>query len=96
MAEYGLEVEIRVTGESVRIGKRDDHVVKAMAPTAAIDGSRTHMDIIVPEGLNVKFPIYSLDGEETPAKLLSRFKQDFGNWLGEYVHSEMEEFAISK
>ena len=93
-AEYGLEVEIRVMGESVRIGKRNDHIVRAVAPAASTDESRTRMDILVPDGLNVKFPIYSLNGEETPPKLLSRFKQDFWSWLGKYVPIEGEEFEI--
>ena len=96
MAEYGLEVEIRVMGESVRIGKRNDHVVRAVAPAASTDELRTRMDILVPDGLNAKFPIYSLDGEETPAKLLARFKQDFWNWLGKYIPSEGEKFEISE
>ena len=94
MAEYGLEVEIRVTGESIRIGRRHDRVVRAIDPIATSDEAIAHMDVFVPEGLNVKFPLYSLEDEETPIKLLSRFKQDFGNWLGEYVHSDTEEFVI--
>ena len=93
-AEYGLEVEIRVMGESVPIGKRNDHIVRAVAPAASTDESRTRMDILVPDGLNAKFPIYSLNGEETPPKLLSRFKQDFWSWLGKYVPIEGEKFEI--
>ena len=94
MAEYGLEVEVRVRGESVRMGIQNERVVRAIDPAATSDEAFTPMDVVVPEGLNVRFPLYSLVEEETPAKLLSRFKQDFGNWLGEYVHSDMEEFEI--
>ncbi|MDE2887380.1 MAG: ATP-binding protein [Gemmatimonadota bacterium] len=95
MAEYGLEVEIHVMGDSVRIGKQHERVVRAIDPAATSDGGLTRMDIVVPEGLSAKFPLYSLNGEETPTSLLSRFKQDFWSWLGEYVHSDTEEFVIS-
>ena len=96
LAEYGLEVEIRVTGDSVRIGKRNNHVVRAIASAAATHEPLTPLDIVVPEGLNVKFPLYSLDGQETPAELLLRFKRDLWNWFGKYVPSEGEEFEISE
>ena len=94
LAEYGLEVEIRVVGDSVRIGKHHERVVRAIDPVATSDEALTRMDIVVQEGLNVKFPLYSLDGEETPPKLLSRFKQDFWSWLGKYVTIEGGEFEI--
>ena len=95
MVEYGLEVEIRATGNSVRVGKYNNHL-EAMIRRAAAQGDYREVDNLAPKISNVKFPRYSLDGEETPAKLLSIFNQDFWNWLGKYVHSEEEEFEISE
>ena len=96
MAEYGLEVEIHVTGNSVRVGKYNDSTFRAMTARAAAQGDDREVDNYFPKISNVKFPKYPLDSEETPAKLLSIFKQDFGDWLGEYVHSELEEFEIRR
>ena len=95
MAEYGLEVEIRVAGNSIRVGKPDNQILIAMIKMATAQQDYREVDSLAPKISNVKFPRYSLDGEETPAKLLSIFNQDFWNWLGKYVHSEEEEFEIS-
>ncbi len=95
MVEYGLEVEIRATGNSVRVGKYNNHL-EAMIRRAAAQRDYREVDNLAPKISNVKFPRYSLDGEETPAKLLSIFNQDFWNWLGKYVHSEEEEFEIRR
>ena len=94
MAEYGLEVEICVAGNSIRVGKRNDHLFTAMIMMAAAQEDYREVDNLAPKISNVKFPKYSLDGEETPAKLLSIFNQDFWNWLGKYVPSDGEEFVI--
>ena len=96
LAEYGLEVEIHVTGNSVRVGKYNDPIFKAMTASAAAQGDDREVDNYFPKISNVKFPKYSLDSEETPAKLLSIFNQDFWNWLGKYIPSEGEEFEISE
>ena len=96
LAEYGLEVEIHVTGNSVRVGKYNDPIFKAMTASAAAQGDDREVDNYFPKISNVKFPKYSLDSEETPAKLLSIFNQDFSNWLGKYIPSEGEEFEISE
>ena len=94
MAEYGLEVEIRVAGNSIRVGKPNDHISRAAIMAATFQGDSREVDNLSPKISNVKFPKYPLDGEKTPAKLLSTFRQDFWNWLGKYVHSEEEEFEI--
>lgn len=96
LAEYGLEVEIHVTGNSVRVGKYNDPIFKAMTASAAAQGDDREVDNYFPKISNVKFPKYSLDSEETPVKLLSIFNQDFSNWLGKYIPSEGEEFEISE
>ena len=96
MAEYGLEVEIRVTGNSIRVGKPNNYILIAATSVAAAQGDYREVDNLAPKISNVKFPRYSLDGEETPAKLLSIFNQDFWNWLGKYVHSEEGEFEIRR
>ena len=96
LAEYGLEVEIHVTGNSVRVGKYNDPIFKAMTASAAAQGHDREVDNYFPKISNVKFPKYSLVSEETPAKLLSIFNQDFWNWLGKYIPSEGEEFEISE
>ena len=94
MAEYGLEVEIRVMGNSSRVGNPNDRTLEAMIKMAAGHRDYREVDNLAPRLSNIKFPIYAFDGEETPASLLSIFNQDFWNWLGKDV--EGEEFVISE
>ena len=94
MAEYGLEVEIQVTGNSVRVGKLNDRTVMAMGTMAVAQRDYRELDNISPKISNVRFPKYPVDGDETPDKLVSIFKQDFWNWLGKDVHSEGEKLEI--
>ena len=95
MAEYGLEVEIRATGRRQRVGKHNDRFFAPMTAMASFQGDSRELDNIYPKISDVKFPKYSLDGEESPATLLSIFKRDFWNWLGKHFDSEDDEFQIS-
>ncbi len=95
LAECGLEVEIHVTGNSVRVAKFNNSTFRAMAArAAAAKGDDKEVDSLFPKISNVKFPQYSLDIDETPENLLSIFRQDFRNWLGK--DSEGEEYVISE
>ena len=72
LAEYGLQIEIRHSGEkAVKVGK---------------SGTRYHFspplwDIRRGYISNIEFPPYYLNDEETPAALLQTFCRDFLNWL---------------
>lgn len=95
MVEYGLEVEIHVTGKnSVRVAKYNNSTFKSMTARAEDTGDYRVVDSYFPKISNVKFPQYPLGGDETPENLVSIFRQDFLNWLGQDF--EGEEYVISE
>ena len=93
MAEYGIEVEIRTIGNPVRVGNPDNRNLVALMNVGS-DQRDNEVDNLAPKISDIMFPRYSLDGEETPSRILSIFNQDFWNWLGQDF--EGEEFLISE
>ena len=85
LAEYGLEVEIQVTGEKSRVGNAyssDFRARMAFAKDCAVtDGNERELDRVAPRISNVRFPQYSLGTTANPDKLLSIFRRDFWHWL---------------
>ena len=95
MVEYGLEVEIHVTGgNSVRVAKYNNSTFNSMTARAEDTGDYSVVDSYFPKISNVKFPQYPLGSDATPENLLSIFRQDFLNWLGQDFDGE--EYVISE
>ena len=94
IVEYGLEVEIRAMGNPTRVGRPNDQISMAVIAMGAAQRDDREVENLAPRVSNIRFPRYSLDGEETPSRILSIFNQDFWNWLGKDFDGE--EYVISE
>ena len=85
LAEYGLEVEFLVQGNTARMGRQDDlhsRIRMDMAVQASKqDGNERELDRLFPKVSSVKFPLYEIGTAEGAEELLSYFRRDFWNWL---------------
>ena len=92
MAEYAVDVEIRVVGESARTGYQFAH--QRASRIDGFHGGTQMMEDWVPKLKNVRFPRYSLASEETADAMLSIFCQDFWNALEKHKDTEDVTFAV--
>ena len=85
LAEYGLEVEFQVQGNTARVGRQDNPRYRAHMAFAEQasrqDGNERELDRQFPKVSNVKFPRYPIGTGEDAEELLSIFRHDFWNWL---------------